>query len=238
MSRPLSRPPVYRLPRERRVADIMAAARQVFEDKGYEDALISDIAVRAQVVEGTIYRYFENKRALLAKVVEHWYADMLTRYDEGLRDVHGTWNRLRFMVWKHLVTVQQEPAMCRLVFQVLRTGDEYRSTDVFQMNRAYTRRTVEIVRDAQASGELSGDTPVRLVRDMIYGCVEHHTWAHLRGEGDFSPDEAADAIANLVYRGLMVPAAEAGGGEDHLARIGRVAERLERLATDKAQGSA
>lgn len=213
----------------------MAAARLVFENKGYDDALISEIAERAQVVEGTIYRYFENKRSLLAKVVEHWYADMLSRYDVGLRDIRGTWNRLRFMVWKHLVTVRQEPAMCRLVFQVLRTGDEYRATEVFQMNRAYTRRTVEIIRDAQASGELSGDIPVRLVRDVIYGCVEHHTWAYLRGEGDFSPDDAADAIADLVYRGLMAPSAEPHRLEDHAARIARIAGRLERLAADKAR---
>lgn len=232
MSRPPSRPPVYRLPRERRVADIMAAARKVFEDKGYDEALISDIAERAHVVEGTIYRYFENKRALLAKVAEHWYAGMLTDYDQGLQDIRGTWNRLRFMIWRHLVTVRQEPAMCRLVFQVLRMSEGYRDTAVFQMNRAYTRRVVEIVRDAQASGEFADDIPVRLVRDMVYGCVEHHTWAYLRGEGDFSPDEAADAITDLVYRGLATPkAAVPPSSEDYAARITRVANRLEQQST-------
>jgi TetR/AcrR family transcriptional regulator, fatty acid metabolism regulator protein len=56
----------------------MDAAREVFEEKGYDGALISDIAERAQVVEGTIYRYFENKRALLTSVVERWYAGMLS----------------------------------------------------------------------------------------------------------------------------------------------------------------
>ena len=107
----------------------MNAARTVFEDKGYDAALISEIAERAQVVEGTIYRYFENKRALLTKVVEHWYAGMLSDYDHELRHIRGTRNRLRFLIWKHLVTVHDEPALCRLVFQVLRVGDGYRSTD-------------------------------------------------------------------------------------------------------------
>src|SRR4051812_3823656 len=85
MTKPPPRPTVFRLPRERRVADIMRAARMVFEEKGYDAALISDIAERAQVVEGTIYRYFENKRALLTKVVEHWYTGMLSDYDHELR---------------------------------------------------------------------------------------------------------------------------------------------------------
>jgi TetR/AcrR family transcriptional regulator, fatty acid metabolism regulator protein len=237
MTKAPSRSPVFRLPRERRVADIMKAARKVFEDKGYDAALISDIAESAQVVEGTIYRYFENKHALLTKVVEHWYAGMLSDYDNELRHIRGTRNRLRFLVWRHLVTVHDEPAICRLVFQVLRMSDGYRSTAVFQLNRAYTRRTVELIKEGQASGEFRSDVAPRLVRDAIYGAVEHHTWAHLRGEGGFSPDAAADAITELVYRGLAMPAA-AADTKDHVARIGRVARRLEKLAVAGTRGSA
>lgn len=234
MTKPPSRPSVFRLPRERRVADIMSAARKVFEEKGYDAALISDIAERAQVVEGTIYRYFENKRALLTKVVEHWYAGMLSDYDHELRRIRGSRDRLRFLVWKHLVTVHEEPALCRLVFQILRVSDGYQSTEVFKLNRAYTRRTVELIRDGQASGEFRGDLPPRLVRDTIYGAVEHHTWAYLRGEGDFSPDEAADAITELVYRGLAQPeSAGVPSGHDVATRVGKVVDRLERLAARK-----
>jgi TetR/AcrR family fatty acid metabolism transcriptional regulator len=213
MTKPPSRPSVFRLPRERRVADIMSAARKVFEEKGYDAALISDIA---------------------EKVVEHWYAGMLSDYDHELRKIRGSRDRLRFLVWKHLITVHEEPALCRLVFQILRVSDGYQSTEVFKLNRAYTRRTVELIRDGQASGEFRSDLPPRLVRDTIYGAVEHHTWAYLRGEGDFSPDEAADAITELVYRGLAQPAsAGAPTGHDAATRVAKVAGRLERLAARK-----
>ena len=103
---------------------------------------------------------------------------------------------------------------------------------MFELNRAYTRRTIEIIRDGQASGEFRSDLPPRLVRDAIYGAVEHHTWAYLRGEGDFSPDDAANAITELVYRGL----GEAGlprRDSDHAGRVAKVARRLERLAAEK-----
>ena len=86
---------VSRLSRERRVADIMKAAREVFSEKGYDEALLSDIAERADVVEGSIYRYFENKRDLLVKVIEHWYKMMLSDYDRQLSGISGTRNRLR-----------------------------------------------------------------------------------------------------------------------------------------------
>jgi len=53
---------VVRLPRARREQDILDAAHAVFEERGYEAAAVSEIADRAGVVEGTVYKYFESKR--------------------------------------------------------------------------------------------------------------------------------------------------------------------------------
>jgi TetR/AcrR family transcriptional regulator, fatty acid metabolism regulator protein len=241
MSELPSRRQIYRLPRERRIADIMEAARTVFETKGYEDALISEIAERAAVVEGTIYRYFDNKHDLLIKVVAHWYEEMLSDYDERLKGIRGTWNRLRFMVWQHLTCIHQHPRLCRLMFQEIRANAAYGATAVFELNRQYTRRTLDIVKDAIKAGEFREDTPLRLVRDMIYGCVEHHTWAYLRGEGDFRVDETADMITNIIYRGVAVEAtpkarvgAPSDGGMEVAVRLERAVERLEVLSGEFA----
>ncbi|SMH51796.1 TetR/AcrR family transcriptional regulator [Mesorhizobium australicum] len=219
---------VFRLSRERRVADIMAAARDVFREKGYEDAPMSDIAVRANVVEGSIYRYFENKRDLLVKVIEDWYEAMLADYDQQLSGIRGTRNRLRFMIWRHLKTIHEEPALCDLMFQFLRTGRDYSHTTVYELNKQYTRRTLDIIKEGIAAGELRGDVALRLVRDMIYGCIEHHTWAYLRGEGQFDPDATADAIVDLVLSGLQVR---------RLPQTPDLADRLER-AIDRLEGLA
>lgn len=226
---------VFRLSKERRVADIMAAARSVFREKGYEDAPLSDIAERANVVEGSIYRYFENKRDLLVKVIEDWYEGMLADYDQQLSGIAGTRNRLRYMIWRHLKTVHDEPALCNLMFQFLRTGRDYSQTAVYELNRQYTRRTLDIVKEGIAAGELRDDVSLGLVRDMIYGCVEHRTWAYLRGEGNFDPDTTADAIVELVLSGLQKRRTEAppeGGLAD---RIEKAVERLEKMATGKGR---
>jgi TetR/AcrR family fatty acid metabolism transcriptional regulator len=69
---------------------------------------------------------------------------------------------------------------------------------------------------------------------MIYGGVEHHTWVYLRGEGDFSPDAAADAMTEMVYRGLAraEPAvSQPPAAEITLRRLEAVAQRLERNAS-------
>jgi AcrR family transcriptional regulator len=221
---------VSRLPAEKRIFDIMAAARAVFTEKGYNDALISEIAERAGVVEGSIYRFFANKRDLLIRVVEDWYEEMLARDEQQFYGVRGTWNRIRFVVHHHLISIKREPALSRLVFQELRPDAGYRQTRLFQLNQSYTHRLIEIVRTAAADGELRSDVSPALIRDMIYGCTEHLTWAFLRNEGDFDAEKAADAITDVIYRGLLKQAPAPDRLSTALDRIEAAATRLETAA--------
>lgn len=54
---------------EDREKDIMEAAIKIFSEKGYNAATTSEISKEAGIAEGTLFRYFKNKKALLAKVI-------------------------------------------------------------------------------------------------------------------------------------------------------------------------
>ncbi len=217
-----------RLPREQRKAELMDVAQALFCEKDYGAALLSEIADRSGVVEGAIYKHFAGKRDLLIHVVERWYQRKLADYDSQLSGMKGTWNRLRFMIWKHLKVIHDEPAMVRLIINELRAGEDYRDTDVYALTRQYTQRTIAIVEEGIASGEFRKDIPVRIMRDMIYGGVEHHTWSFLRGDAQFSPDDTADAITDLVYRALATDKSSHDlSMRQAVERLNEVADRME-----------
>ena len=205
----------------------MAAAKAVFTEKGYQEALISDIAERAGVVEGSIYRYFTNKRDLLVRVTEHWYEEILVRDAEQFAGVRGSWNQIRFIVHHHLMTIRREPALSRIVFQEFRPDPGYRSTRLFQLNQTYTHRVIDVIKEAVANGEFRSNVSTALIRDMIYGCIEHRTWAFLRNEGDFDAEETADSITDIVYRGLAIDQKTEEPMTGVVSRLENVATRLE-----------
>ena len=211
----------------------------MFCEKGYAASSTAEIAARAGVVEGTLYRYFPSKRELLIKVVEAFYQDIFADYERQLQGVRGTWNRLRFLVWKHLQVMHEEPELCRLIVHELRPSPEYRRSSVFRLNQRYTQRTLAVVQEGIASGELVARVPLRLVRDLIFGGAEHHTFAYLRGEGEFSPAQAADAITNLIYQGLS-PARTAKAAEAAVSvtRLERAVARLEGLTGPRRRARA
>lgn len=222
-----------RLPQEQRVSDIMAAARRVIAEKGYENTLMSEIAERAGVVEGTLYRYFENKRDLMTRVADAWFEEVLEK-DTELPLIHGTWNRLRYLIWRALMSIRRQPVLSRFMLLEVRQHPDYRQTRSFELNKRLTAEISQLCSSAIASGEFRDDVSVPLLRDMIFGCIEHRTWSFLRGEGDFDMDAVADGIATVVYRGMLAsPAADKDDLNRVAERLERVAERLEETAHRK-----
>lgn len=193
---------VVRLSREERMGQIVTAATDEFRAAGFEGASMSAIAGRAGVVEGSIYRFFNNKAHLLTHCIEVWYQAMLENYTAQLGCISGLRARLRFMIWRHLKTLSDEPEMCRLMFNQVRSGADYRLTEVYRLNSLYTERTLNIVREGIAVGELRDDLDLKLVRDAIYGAVEHRVWSFLYGDGDLDPEKVADALVDLILGGI------------------------------------
>jgi AcrR family transcriptional regulator len=213
---------VVRLPRARREQDILDSAHDVFVRRGYEAASMSEIAEIAGVVEGTIYKYFDGKRALLYRVMARWYEAMLADYAAHLAGHRGTRARLRFVIWRHVASIRDNPALCHLFFREIRGDPDYRGSAIHELNRRYTHVVVEILRDGVTCGEVRAGVPFALVRDMIYGAVEHQTWAYVSGQGSLDADAVADRLVDLVLAGVAPtpdPAAD---------RLAALVARLER----------
>jgi AcrR family transcriptional regulator len=210
-----------RLGYDERFTAILAAARVVLAQKGYEKTVIADIAREAGIVEGTIYRYFKNKRDLLVKVAEIWFGEKLSE-DSHLASIPGTRNKLRHLAMRTLSIIRSDPVLSRFLLTELRPDPSYRTSTFFDLNRRFTHEIVEVCRQAIDRGEFRSDVSPALLRDMFFGCIEHHTWAFLRGEGDFSVDKAADGVTDVIYRGMAADSREPSDLDALSARLARI----------------
>jgi TetR/AcrR family fatty acid metabolism transcriptional regulator len=195
--------PRRRLAPEARTAEIMAAARVLLREVGYEKFLPAELARRCGVTEPLIYKYFPTKRDLLARVVNEWYVEIMS-VEVELEGVEGTYPRLRHLVAFGLEVVRKEPELTRYMFSELRTAPDYRTSDAHELNRGFTNLVVQLVREAVDAGEFRAGIDPHTVRDMIFGAIEHRTWSYLRGEGAFPVDQTADEIATIIHGGMSV----------------------------------
>lgn len=198
------RKPAQRLARADRIETILDTARAVFCERGYDHTAVAEIAGRIGVVEGTIYKYFDTKRDLLLKVLEHWYEQMFGDYNRDLAGVRGTHARLRLLIWRHLRSVRDYPQLCRLMFREVRPGPDYRESSIRAANQRYTQFLTQVLQDGIGAGELREDLNLALLRDMVYGGIEHHAWVYMNAPDDrqLAIDRLADQITNLLWDGM------------------------------------
>ncbi|MEM9483710.1 MAG: helix-turn-helix domain-containing protein, partial [Cyanobacteria bacterium P01_F01_bin.116] len=57
---------------------ILEAAQRLFARRGYGGTTTRDLAQAAGVAEGTLFRHFENKKAILIEVATRGWVDLLT----------------------------------------------------------------------------------------------------------------------------------------------------------------
>ena len=87
-----NRKPVPRWQRrkEARPSEIVAAALEVFVERGFAATKLEEVARRAGVTKGTVYLYFENKEALFKAVVRETILPIFARGEQMVAQHHGS----------------------------------------------------------------------------------------------------------------------------------------------------
>lgn len=225
---------------ERR-GEMLDCALGVFGERGFEGASMAEIAHRAGVVEGTLYLYFRNKRDLLDAVFVRFYEDAIASLEPRLRTLSGTRDRMATIIESHLRVPAEQPALAKLLLQDMRTHTGYFGTELHGLNRRYTRFFVDVLRQGQASGEIAPEIDARVVRDLVYGGIEHLTWRLIHGGVRIDVPTLTRSLTDMAMRaagvmpvaspGVLAEARVPGGAEAVLARLDAAATRFETIAS-------
>src|SRR2546428_4769857 len=71
--------PRWRRRKNARPDEILAAALEVFADRGFAATKLEDVARKAGVTKGTIYLYFENKEALFKALIRQTIVPVIAK---------------------------------------------------------------------------------------------------------------------------------------------------------------
>jgi AcrR family transcriptional regulator len=212
MSSVLTRHQPRRAKSQTRLQDLLAAARQVFSNHGYQGATMAMVAQAAGVSEATVFTYFPGKRELCIQVIKDWYDEITQALEDALPQHHGTLERLAHVIRAHLVTLLADGSgMCALVLSEGRTA-ALNEPDLAQVltdcKRRYTAPLMRCLADAQATGEIRQDMPLSLLRDLIYGAMEHVLWDAMSKSRRPAIDTTATQLTALIWSALMPPDAD------------------------------
>lgn len=179
-------------------ARLLAAALDLFETRGFDGVAVPEIAARAGVAVGTVYRYFSGKEALVNALYRHWkgvYNDLiLAPLPRGLepRDKFTTyWQRMTLFARTY-------PQATR--FMDLHHHGAYLDDDSRTASRVYRDAAEAFIADARAEGAIRDLDPIMVVA-LMWGAAAGLAKFAASGALEFNAAMAAD-MEEALWRAI------------------------------------
>ena len=177
----------------------------LLEQKEFSAITTAEIAKKAGVTEALIYKYFEDKRGLLHQVLKEYLEQYLVQFERDLKGIKGALNKIRKLIWGHISVYSANRVFAKILFLEVRNHLDYYSSDTYQLIRSYSKILLEIIHEGVANGEIRDDVPPKLIRQVIFGSIEHVCLTGVIFKGEISPDDLTEDLCKFIFRGIEPP---------------------------------
>ncbi len=183
---------------DRQRDDVLPAAEALFAEKSYHNTTVADIATRAGLATGSVYRYFESKRDILVAVVRAINEDVRHAMRDAIEETDGSQGeveRAGFDAFFDLMS--KRPGAYRVVREA-----EFVAPEVFrEYYERLARGYVRGVQKAQVRGEVDIEVDPEVVAFLYMGAGYFlgMRWAEWTG-GGLVPEDVRSDLYKLLRR--------------------------------------
>lgn len=221
---------------QQRAQDVLGTARLAFAELGYDKTTTLEIAQRLGISEATVFTYFGSKRELCMQVISDWYDEISEELETELPNIRGTREQLGYIVQKHLQALLRDgQGLCALVLTEGRSPNTDFSKLLAHLLRRYSAPLMSILSAAQATGEIRTDMPLRLMRNMVYGSMEHILWECVNSGRTPDLKRSASQVTDMLWCAFAPPDANLSAlralQTDVAAAVGRFESAHARIAS-------
>jgi AcrR family transcriptional regulator len=188
---------------DRRLAEILTHATEVFCKKGYEGASMRDLSRASGMSLAGLYYYFESKERLLFVIQKHTFTTIVERLKARLEGVSDAEERIRIFILNHLEYFLANQAAMKVLSheaEVLKNGF---AAEVAAIKREYYRICVGLLDDLKGERDLQFSTRIAVL--SLFGMMNWiYTWHNPRVDADAV--SMAREMADIFLRGVVTPA--------------------------------
>lgn len=141
---------------------ILEAAVDLFAQKGYANTTTSEIAKRAEIAEGTFFRYYKTKEVLLKSFIETFRDNVIPRVSSEVLSLlkskmfHSFKEMLCFFIKDRLDFIRENQDVFKVFVKELYYREDFRNECLVHFNNLELKEYASLILEhAKASGEIS-----------------------------------------------------------------------------------
>ncbi len=178
---------------------VLAAAVEVFNERGYDGTSMEDLSARLGIGKSSIYHHVDSKETLLRLALDQ----ALNGLEEAAGEVRAAAGpavaRLELLVRRSVAVLVAQLPYVTLLLRV--RGNSEIERQALTRRRRIDRLVTELVKEAVGEGALRPDIDPALIARLLFGTVNSLTeW--LKPSSEHTAAELADSVTIVLFDGL------------------------------------
>jgi AcrR family transcriptional regulator len=202
--------------KDARPAELLAAALELFVERGYAATRLDDVARQAGVSKGTVYLYFPSKEELFKAVVREGLVPLLERGEKMVAEHQGSIAELiRNLVqgWWEGVGLTPYAGLPKLMISECRNFPElgkFYVEEVMARGHKLVRKAVQRGLDSREFRDLNPEYAARLIFAPLVLMVVWRYSFDFCSTSKLEPDAYIEQHLDILLQGLLAPAPDTG----------------------------
>lgn len=209
-STPSAHVPRWRRRKEARPSEILAAALDVFLERGYDAARLEDIAKRAGCTKGTVFLYFQGKADLFKAAVREAMVPTIKAMEEDFSAHQGPIRELLESMMRQRWEVFQRSRIAGLPSMFLADGARFPELTRFFHDEVWSRSQAlfaRVIEEGIRRGEFRPMEPLEAARSAMAPMLMGNLW-----QKSFAPvlepgvdvERFFEQALGIYFRGIVI----------------------------------
>jgi AcrR family transcriptional regulator len=197
------------------VTTLLAAAVEVFNERGYDGTTMEDLARRLGITKSGIYHHVDGKRELLRLALDRALDGLfaVAAQTRAMDDAPAI-IRLEHLVRGSVRVLVNDLPYVTLLLRV--RGNSEIERRALQRRRQFDRLVADLLKEAQADGDVRPALDPAVTARLLFGTVNSIVEWYRSGQ-PLTEEQLADAVCALAFDGLRKPHAVSRQAEAHPA---------------------
>jgi len=185
---------------------ILKSALRLFARQGYDGATTRDLAEAAGVAEGTLFRHFTNKKAILIEVATQGWVDILTDLLTELSEM-GSYKAVAQVMRRRMLHLHENADMMRVCFMEAQFHPDLRDriqTEVIEKMTDVAEAFFQTAMDQGVYRKMNPKMVARVFLGMFAVAGFSQSTIMEPGAAANEMKEMAEGLADIFLNGVLV----------------------------------
>ncbi len=184
---------------------ILKAAQKLFARNGYDGTTTKELAEKAGIAEGTLFRHFTNKKAILIEVATQGWIDLLTDLLTELSEM-ASYEAISQVMYKRMLRLGDNYDMMRVCFMEVQFHQDLRDKIQSEVIEKMTTVAEAFFQTAMERGiyrQMNPRTIAQVFLGMFVVAGFSHETIVQPGANHQEVKEMAEGLADIFLNGVL-----------------------------------